>query len=36
VGWKKSTAFKVYFMMDIIESKKQDAEKPSLEIGKMH
>jgi hypothetical protein len=25
-----------YFMMDIIESKKQDAEKPSLEIGKMH
>jgi small subunit ribosomal protein S7 len=29
----KSTAFKVFYdAIDIIESKKQDAEKPSLEI----
>ena len=32
---KKSTAFKVFYdAIDIIESKKQDAEKPSLEIWK--
>ena len=35
MGWKKSTAFKVFYdAIDIIESKKQDAEKPSLEIWK--
>ena len=32
---KKSTAFKVFYdAIDIIEAKKQDAEKPSLEIWK--
>jgi small subunit ribosomal protein S7 len=32
---KKSTAFKVFYdAIDIIETKKQDAEKPSLEIWK--
>ena len=32
---KKSTAFKVFYdAIDIVESKKQDAEKPSLEIWK--
>jgi small subunit ribosomal protein S7 len=32
---KKSTAFKVFYdAIDIIESKKQDADKPSLEIWK--
>ena len=31
---KKSTAFKVFYdAIDIIESKKQDAEKPSLKIS---
>jgi small subunit ribosomal protein S7 len=31
----KKSAFKVFYDADIIESKKQDAEKPSLEIWKM-